>query len=223
MSYFGVSRATLREALRMLTFLGAITVRLGPGGGAALAAPSPRVVGSALSAGLQGRGATMYTVLEACQMLEPLAARNAAEFRSDLEVTQVEAAVRRMVQTRGTEHFTAHLHAFRSKVAEICGNDALSFIVQALIWIHKAARWECAARDHDQVVGMSSAIALAVRGRERDAARAAAEELTSFLVAAAKDDGDLYSRRVLWSDVDEFVDDDRHGSAGLDRASHRWE
>ncbi len=76
---FGVSRATLREALRSLEALGVVEIRLGATGGAFASAPDERLVGDALATLMAFRGAT---------------ARDLAEFRLAFETDNARWAVR---------------------------------------------------------------------------------------------------------------------------------
>jgi len=76
---FGVSRATLREALRSLEALGVVEIRRGAAGGAFAAEPDERLLGDALATLLAFRGAT---------------ARDLAEFRLAFEADNARWAVR---------------------------------------------------------------------------------------------------------------------------------
>ena len=76
---FGVSRATLREALRSLEALGVVEIRLGATGGAFAAEPDERLLGDALGTLMAFRGAT---------------ARDLAEFRVAFEADNARWAVR---------------------------------------------------------------------------------------------------------------------------------
>jgi GntR family transcriptional regulator, transcriptional repressor for pyruvate dehydrogenase complex len=76
---FGVSRATLREALRSLEALGVVEIRRGASGGAFAAAPDEQLLGDALATLLAFRGAT---------------ARDLAEFRVAFEADNARWAVR---------------------------------------------------------------------------------------------------------------------------------
>jgi GntR family transcriptional repressor for pyruvate dehydrogenase complex len=76
---FGVSRATLREALRSLEALGVVEIRRGASGGAFAAEPDEQLLGDALGTLLAFRGAT---------------ARDLAEFRLAFEADNARWAVR---------------------------------------------------------------------------------------------------------------------------------
>jgi GntR family transcriptional repressor for pyruvate dehydrogenase complex len=77
---FGVSRATLREALRSLEAMGVVEIRLGATGGAFAAEPDERLLGDALGTLLAFRGAT---------------ANDLAEFRVAFEADNARWAVRK--------------------------------------------------------------------------------------------------------------------------------
>ena len=77
---FGVSRTTLREALRALEAQGVIEIRTGSRGGAFVAEPSSELVAAALGALLRFRSAT---------------ARELAEFRAPFEAENAAWAARR--------------------------------------------------------------------------------------------------------------------------------
>ncbi|MFJ9629303.1 FadR/GntR family transcriptional regulator [Streptomyces sp. NPDC101175] len=76
---FGVSRATVREAIRVLEAAGIVRVRLGAHGGAFAATPGPDVVGLALSSLLT---------------LAPATGNELAEFRYTFEQDNAELAAR---------------------------------------------------------------------------------------------------------------------------------
>src|SRR5216684_2902548 len=75
---FGVGRATLREALRLLEAEGLIAVRAGPNGGAVVQQPAPDRLARLLSILLTVSGTTLEDVLQARTVLEPELARRAA-------------------------------------------------------------------------------------------------------------------------------------------------
>lgn len=76
---FGVGRGSLREALRILEIYGLINLRSGPGGGPVLLEVDPSDVSRSFSLYLHLRGASMQELADMRLMLDPLAARMAAE------------------------------------------------------------------------------------------------------------------------------------------------
>jgi DNA-binding FadR family transcriptional regulator len=209
MSYFGVSRGSLRETLRVLSFLGAIEVRSGPGGGARIAMPQPRVIGSALAMALQFRGATLRTVLEARAAMEPAMAGLAAAHRKDQDLAALDACLQRLDRAAGTEAFQHENDRFHHLLAVAAGNEVLTLIVPALTWITTAV-----ARDREpdidpRSIADKSRIAAAVRARDATAAREATIAMFDRVLA----DLDQHQPRqlaaqVIWPDVDELLDTD---------------
>src|ERR1700734_809644 len=81
METFGVSRPTLREAIRVLEMESLLRMRRGSRGGAVVTAPDPTVAARAVGVLLQLRGVTLRDTHEARTMIEPMAARHIAESR----------------------------------------------------------------------------------------------------------------------------------------------
>ncbi len=81
METFGVSRPTLREAIRVLEMESLLRMRRGSRGGALVTAPDPTVAARAVGVLLQLRGVTLRDIHEARTMIEPMAARHIAESR----------------------------------------------------------------------------------------------------------------------------------------------
>jgi GntR family transcriptional regulator, transcriptional repressor for pyruvate dehydrogenase complex len=79
METFGVSRPTLREAIRVLEMESLLRIRRGSRGGALVTAPDPTVAARAVGVLLQLRGVTLRDIHEARTMIEPMAARHIAE------------------------------------------------------------------------------------------------------------------------------------------------
>jgi GntR family transcriptional regulator, transcriptional repressor for pyruvate dehydrogenase complex len=75
---FGVSRATLREALNVLESEGLVRLRRGPGGGAIVTAPDGLAITRSLDSLLRFEGTTVEQVMEVRLVVDPLAARLAA-------------------------------------------------------------------------------------------------------------------------------------------------
>lgn len=130
---FEVSRPTIREAIRILEFEGLITVSRGARGGARVNAPSGDVVTRAAGLALQARGATLGDIYTARTLIEPHAARLAAE----LNKVAAAAALRtvlyhaRAVAQERTLLARAVAEFHRVLLAE-SGNVALSVVGQAL-------------------------------------------------------------------------------------------
>src|SRR5512134_1776416 len=79
---FGVSRPSLREALRILETEGLITVVRGVGGGVVVHEPDERMTARTAALVLQARNVALADVFEARSLLEPAAVRVVASSRS---------------------------------------------------------------------------------------------------------------------------------------------
>src|ERR1700734_4530962 len=89
METFGVSRPTLREAIRVLEMESLLRMRRGSRGGALVTAPDPRVAARAVGVLLQLRGVSLRDIHEARTMIEPMAARHIAESRDSRAALEI--------------------------------------------------------------------------------------------------------------------------------------
>lgn len=135
---YGVGRASVREALRILEFLGLLVLRPGPGGGPRWIGVDTRHVGRSMTAHLHLRGATFGDVLEARMVIEPVIARLAAEQASDAGRATLEVFVD-SPQPDPTLLPSMHASAateFHGLVAGIPRNPALHLFAQAVRHIY---------------------------------------------------------------------------------------
>jgi DNA-binding FadR family transcriptional regulator len=92
---FGVSRATLREALNVLESEGLVRLRRGPGGGAIVTAPDGLAITRSLESLLRFEGTTMEQVMEVRLVVDPLAGRLAAVHADAADLERIGASVER--------------------------------------------------------------------------------------------------------------------------------
>jgi DNA-binding FadR family transcriptional regulator len=79
MERFGVSRPSLREAIRILESEGLITIQRGARGGAIVHSPKPSVAARYVSLVMQANGTTLMDIFRVHMLVEPAAARLVAE------------------------------------------------------------------------------------------------------------------------------------------------
>lgn len=130
---YGVGRASLREALRVLEVNGFITMKPGPGGGPVVSRPTPRNFARMATLFFQLQGATFHELAQARSELEPLLARMAAE-RRDPEFLD---ALRKLDETaeaqQGTGVWVTATSDFHRVIAAGCGNRVLALFTLGIM------------------------------------------------------------------------------------------
>ncbi|MEU7815182.1 FCD domain-containing protein [Pseudonocardia sp. NPDC049154] len=133
MATFGVSRPTLREALRVLESEALIQVRRGARGGARAQVPRAAVVARYAGLVLQFRGVTLDDLYEARTVLEPpcvglLAARGGGE-----AVPELRAALTRQREAGADPEGAVRAHvAFHALLVEHAGNQTLRLLMRVV-------------------------------------------------------------------------------------------
>jgi DNA-binding FadR family transcriptional regulator len=130
----GVSRAVLREAVRLVEHHQVARMRRGPGGGLFVVAPDAGPAAQALVIHLQYAGTGVDDLMEARRLLEPLAARLAAERIGEDGV----ALVRRTLAEEAAEEAAGAAAGTRPErmhvvLGELSGNHVLGLFVDVLV------------------------------------------------------------------------------------------
>lgn len=143
---FGVSRPSIREAMRILETEGLISVRRGNIGGARVHAPEARNAAYMLGLVMQSQGVTLSDLGSALRILEPACASLAAA-RPDRGEAVV-PVLRSLNEDAGANLddgpvFTRLARRWHSSVVECCGNQTLILLVGTLeaIWSHHESVW----------------------------------------------------------------------------------
>ena len=124
-SRMGVSRPTLRQALKSLEAAGILVSR--PRRGTRLSAPSPGSLASFLGAHLALAGVSPAEIAEARALLEAAAVRLAARRRSARDLAAMRTAVEEMERAEGrTGRILAAERRFHGAIVEAARNPALS-------------------------------------------------------------------------------------------------
>ncbi|GAA5148306.1 FadR/GntR family transcriptional regulator [Microbacterium pseudoresistens] len=172
---FGVSRVTVREALRVLEATGLIQVRVGAQGGSFLTAPSPELVGDNLAQLLSLSPITAAAVTEARQIFElgvlPLAIERATP-EDIVELRQLVADAK-AANAEGI-YSTDMSAAFHVRLAGCTHNPAIeammhSFRGSLLLSLHEAKN--SAANTGTKGVSEHGAIIDALEAKDLDGAR----------------------------------------------------
>ena len=164
---FGVSRPSLREALRILEAEGFITVVRGVRGGVVVHEPDERMTARTAAMVLQARNVALSDVFEARALLEPLAAKAiatnrrrrsiVAELRDLLE--QEDAAI------EDPAAFGLANAAFHERLVASAGNQTLSIVAEMLNEI--VARAVTAVSEADDAAGSVATRRRGIRAQRR--------------------------------------------------------
>ncbi len=184
---FGLSRITVRDALRVLESQGLIEIKVGARGGAFVARPSTQPVSESLANMLRLRRATFQDLGEARVLVEPHVASLAALRATAEDVRAMEEAVAaaRAARAAGDPYFIPTSVAFHIALAEGAKNQVLLSTVEsfrtlfhealaALLPADDMARRAIA--DHQQILE-------AVKARDAERARRLMHEHLSYFAA----------------------------------------
>lgn len=146
---YGVSRAALREAIRLLEHHNVANMRRGPGGGLVVAEPDPDAMAHAAAVYLRYRKVNPPELFETRTALELAAVRSAAEHIDEAGIARLRAALAREAKFLGGDESDASIHDFHVVVAELTGNASLHLFINVLTQL-SAARFQGTAALFDQ-------------------------------------------------------------------------
>lgn len=133
LAQYGVSRDSLREALRILEVQGLITIHRGPGGGPKVAAVDPAYLARTATLYFHLSAATYEEVFEAWYMLEPAVAEKVAALPDRALVRRsLEPFIEPAPADVDTETFFTQSTGFHAELARLSGNRVLALLVQAI-------------------------------------------------------------------------------------------
>ena len=132
---FGVSRITVRDALRTLEATGIVEIRVGAGGGARIASGNPEYFADALAIQLKLIGISQREIVDSQLAIEPHAADLAATHATPEDLADLESLVTEAESLAGAndlDGFNEAGLAFHIAVAEASQNRALAAQLKAL-------------------------------------------------------------------------------------------
>lgn len=161
----GLSRTTVREALRILEVQGLIKVRAGRAGGAFIQRPGEQAMANTVEDIILGREITRAALLDTRRAIEPFCARLAARTRTDEQLDELDATV---------ESINGDWHVAVSRASN---NLLLAGLMVALtVGIHAATDEDLVDTDAlGRAVDSHEAVTDAIRLRDEDAAERAME------------------------------------------------
>ncbi|CAM3946327.1 FadR/GntR family transcriptional regulator [Kibdelosporangium persicum] len=125
MTQFGVSRSTVREALRVLQSNGMIQSRAGDPRGPEVLPASPKNLRKSMSRLVRAESMSLAELLQFRMVLEGSAYLLAARLRTDAQLAEMEAAVRSMSDATGHAEFSDADVAFHDAVARATQNTLI--------------------------------------------------------------------------------------------------
>lgn len=173
---YGVSRATLREALRSLAAQDLIRTAKGAGGGSYVTLPSVEHMSSFLHSSItllaDANDVSLENLLEARELVEVPAARLAAERRRDDELERLREAIPDKPLRLGPDQQFVYNQDFHSIVIECCDNVLLAIASQPIFGVlqRNLARAKLGERFHRAINEQHRSIAAAIEAGDAEAA-----------------------------------------------------
>jgi GntR family transcriptional repressor for pyruvate dehydrogenase complex len=172
----GLSRNSLREAVRALSLVHVLDVRQGDGTYVTGLEPERLLEAVGLMVELR-HDTSLLEVFEVRRMLEPAAAARAAELISQEQLAELELELARAEAAEGVDELVAHDLAFHRLVVAAAGNEVLTaLLVQLNAPTMRARMWRGLTREGalGRTLAEHRAIVAALRAGRADRAHACA-------------------------------------------------
>ena len=131
----GLSRASVREALRILEGEGLIATRIGRNGGSAVVRPSIATIERSVGIYIRGQRIRIDAVLETRAAIEPPSARFAALHRTDADLEVIEAAHAKLQAASAAGDVSGYVRAnldWHVQVVRASHNELLIAFISAI-------------------------------------------------------------------------------------------
>ena len=201
---YGVSRATIREALRCLELQGALRIKAGPGGGPVVSVPGAGHLASVLSLHLQFSDASFSSVVDARCSIYPQLAFEAAGNASREDIAALQESIARMHScVRESEVFREEARRFMSLVATASGNRVLAILVDALHRMSEGAGADWDDKQRRSALRSYENFIQTIEGGDREEARSVMEKsLAAVARYWERTAPDELKQSVAWIDSD---------------------
>jgi GntR family transcriptional repressor for pyruvate dehydrogenase complex len=180
---FGVSRSSLREAVRALALVGVLESRVGDGTYVTTLEPDLLLTGIGFVSDLAS-GASLIEIHAVRRLLEPEATRMATPRLGDADFVELEQHLQRMEASQDVATFIEADTDFHRVILEACGNAALASLIQNLSGSTLRARlWQSLVEQSATAATLASHRAIYTALVARDAEMAAAADLVHLGIA----------------------------------------
>lgn len=190
---FGVSRLTMRDALRILEANGIVEVKVGKSGGVRVAQPRPDRFADALAVQFALSGITHAEIFEAQMAVETQAVRAAAKGGTAEDFAALEAQLARLRAAAGDDQaFVRESLEFHTALIRASHNRALIAQFQAL----RHLTWRAILPQHSrsrsaQIIARHAKVLTALHDRDAEKAAALVAEHLQAVIAAHGSGPDL--------------------------------
>ena len=180
MAHFGVSRPTLREAVRVLESERLVEVRRGSRTGARVRVPGPEIVARPAGLLLELSGATIADVMVAQAGIEPMAARLLAESGTEKAFDEMDQMLAEYIPNGWeTDRLAQTTGDFHLRMVELSGNATLTMMagmlheitVRHTVFVFKENR-PVSKADYDKLMRSYRKLMKLLRARDGAAAEA---------------------------------------------------
>lgn len=198
----GLSRSSVREALRVLEVRGFVQIRTGRRGGAYVRRPGGSELAASARMVVLGSKVSLTALLQTRAAIEPVCAGLAAVRRTDTQVRELEASCQAMEEAADVNRFLGATIAWHLTLARATGNELLSGLMQALSGlIYDPAGYVGTVDDRvrAEIVHAQRAITAAVRAGDGPLARRRMARHVEAYVDAV---GDEPVGRLDWTGAD---------------------
>jgi DNA-binding FadR family transcriptional regulator len=198
---YGVSRASLREALRILETQGLISIKPGPGGGPVVASVDASHFGRMSTLYFHVLGVPFREVVEARLVLEPMMAGLAAERGKPEAKERLKAIAREGWEAEDQDEWIRLSGAFHAHVIGMSGNSLLGLLARSLasIYVERVAGLTFPDEERDEVRRVHDDIVKAiVGGRARRARELMADHMAEYARNIAARNPSLMDEVVDW-------------------------
>ncbi len=202
---FNVSRASVREALRILEVQGLVQIRPGRGGGPMVAATDAKDFARTASLHFQAARATFRELIEARVLLEPMMAGLAAARRDPTTIEALTAAVtltRESTKDDDSDVYIRGATEFHNVVSGVSGNRILDLVGKSLkiIYADRVVRYVYPPSHRHKVVDSHEEIADAIiKGRAKIAEELMREHMLDYTSQLEQRFPDLFDEIVDWN------------------------